>query len=155
MALADDYALNRANAIQTDNRNFYIPAVIERCLSYIEEERTANTVRSPQIKTHWKTLFEKFREYKKNVKGTGDNTLYQDETCLDVVFSLVNKKYVENLTAKDCDTISTKIYYVPRGWKKMSASKHKKLYFISICNLSHPKKILLDYRNRWGMVVIN
>ena len=127
LALADDYALNRANAIQTDNRNFYIPAVIERCLSYIEEERTANTVRSPQIKTHWKTLFEKFREYKKNVKGTGDNTLYQDETCLDVVFSLVNKKYVENLTAKDCDTISTKIYYVPRGWKKMSASKHKKL----------------------------
>ena len=78
LALADDYALNRANAIQT-------------------------------------------------VKGTGDNTLYQDETCLDVVFSLVNKKYVENLTAKDCDTISTKIYYVPRGWKKMSASKHKKL----------------------------
>ena len=40
---------------------------------------------------------------------------------------MVNKKYVENLTAKDCDTISTKIYYVPRGWKKMSASKHKKL----------------------------
>ena len=35
LALADDYALNRANAIQTDNLNLYIPAVIERCLSYI------------------------------------------------------------------------------------------------------------------------
>lgn len=35
MQMADDYAHNRAEAIVTDNRNFYIPAVIERCLSYI------------------------------------------------------------------------------------------------------------------------
>ena len=42
MKMADDYAHNRAEAIVTDNRTFYIPAVIERCLSYIEEERAAN-----------------------------------------------------------------------------------------------------------------
>ena len=63
MKMADEYAQNRADAIVTDNRNFYIPAVIERCLSYIEEERAANTVRAPQVKTNWQTLFKKFKEY--------------------------------------------------------------------------------------------
>ena len=67
MQMADDYAHSRAEAIVTDNRNFYIPAVIERCLSYIEEERAANTVRAPQVKTHWETLFKKFKEYKQQI----------------------------------------------------------------------------------------
>ncbi len=127
LAMADDYAENRTDAIINDNASFYVPSIIERCLSYIAEERTANTVRSPKVKTHWTTLYEKFREYKRNVKGTGENTLDQDRSCLEVVFQLINKKYVENLTAKDCETISTKIYYVPRGWLKLNISGKKKL----------------------------
>ncbi|MBR6411533.1 MAG: hypothetical protein IKS41_00015, partial [Alphaproteobacteria bacterium] len=103
MQMADDYAHNRAEAIVTDNRNFYIPAVIERCLSYIEEERAANTVRAPRVKTNWQTLFKKFKEYKQQIKGTGDLTLQKDYTCLEAIFDLIDKKYVENLTAKDCD----------------------------------------------------
>ena len=127
MKMADDYAHNRAEAIVTDNRNFYIPAVIERCLSYIEEERAANTVRAPQIKTNWQTLFKKFREYKKQMKGPTERTLNKDFTCIETIFELIDKKYVENLTAKDCDFISQKIYYIPKHWKKTSLSKKKKL----------------------------
>ena len=127
MQMADDYAHNRAEAIVTDNRNFYIPAVIERCLSYIEEERAANTVRAPQVKTHWQTLFKKFKEYKQQIKGTGDLTLQKDYTCLEAIFDLIDKKYVENLTAKDCDFISQKIYYIPKNWKKTDLYKKKKL----------------------------
>ena len=127
MQMADDYAHNRAEAIVTDNRNFYIPAVIERCLSYIEEERAANTVRAPQVKTHWETLFKKFKEYKQQIKGTGDRTLQKDFNCLECIFEMIDKKYVENLTAKDCDFISQKVYYIPKNWKKTELSKKKKL----------------------------
>ena len=127
MKMADDYAHNRAEAIVTDNRNFYIPAIIERCLSYIEEERAANTVRAPQIKTNWQTLFKKFREYKKQMKGPTERTLNKDFTCIETIFELIDKKYVENLTAKDCDFISQKIYYIPKHWKKTELSKKKKL----------------------------
>lgn len=127
MQMADDYAHNRAEAIVTDNRNFYIPAVIERCLSYIEEERAANTVRAPQVKTHWETLFKKFKEYKQQIKGTGDHTLQKDYTYLEAIFDMIDKKYVENLTAKDCDFISQKVYYIPKNWKKTDIYKKKKL----------------------------
>ena len=127
MKMADDYAHNRAEAIVTDNRNFYIPAVIERCLSYIEEERAANTVRAPQVKTNWKTLFKNFKEYKQQIKGTGEHTLQKDYTCIESIFEMIDKKYVENLTAKDCDFISQKIYYIPKNWKKTELSKKKKL----------------------------
>ena len=89
MKMADDYAHNRAEAIVTDNRNFYIPAVIERCLSYIEEERAANTVRAPQIKTNWQTLFKKFREYKKQMKGPTERTLNKDFTCIETIFDFI------------------------------------------------------------------
>jgi len=127
MQMADDYAHKRAEAIVTDNRNFYIPAVIERCLSYIEEERAANTVRAPQVKTNWQTLFKKFKEYKQQIKGTGEHTLQKDFTCLEAIFDMIDKKYVENLTAKDCDFISQKVYYIPKNWKKTDLYKKKKL----------------------------
>ena len=127
MQMADEYAHNRTEAIVTDNRNFYIPAVIERCLSYIEEERAANTIRAPQVKTAWQTLFKKFKEYKQQIKGTGEHTLQKDFTCLEAIFDMIDKKYVENLTAKDCDFISQKIYYIPKNWKKTELSKKKKL----------------------------
>lgn len=80
MQMADDYAHNRAEAIVTDNRNFYIPAVIERCLSYIEEERAANTVRAPQSKPTGKPYLRSLRNTNSRLKALV--TLHYRKTIL-------------------------------------------------------------------------
>lgn len=127
LSMADEYAENRVRAIHTDNRNFYVPAIIERCLKYIDDEYITRNVRVPKVKTNWETVFKKFAEQKKTLKGTSKNTIDLDKSILDVIFALINKKYVETLTLKDCETISTKIYYVPKNYKKIDAYKRKKL----------------------------
>ncbi|MBR1399365.1 MAG: site-specific integrase [Alphaproteobacteria bacterium] len=125
--MADDYVINRVKAIQNNSRDFYVAAIIERCLRYIDEEYLYNNVRMPNVKTLWTVAYQKFEEYKKTVKGTGENRLYQCRSCLEVIFALINKKYVESLNVHDCEFISSKIYFLPKNYLKQKLPKDKKL----------------------------
>lgn len=96
---------------------------VKRCLSVINTEKEQAALKQSNTKTTWKRVFEDFRQYKNQAKQTGENTIQQNYSCLETVFELIGKKYVENITYKDCQKVSSLIHKVPIRWKDKYPNK--------------------------------
>lgn len=114
----EKYVVNKISSI-VDNtgENFNINDRVKRCLTIISDEKNEKA-RGETVSTPWDKIFKEFALDKKNNNRTGENTLKQNKQCLETIFEIIGKKYVENITGKDCRMVSQKIHNLPKKWKE-------------------------------------
>ena len=118
----DKYIYDKVKSIEEDTGNsFNINGRIERCLSLIHAEQNEKATR-PTTSTPWDKVFAEFELEKKNER-TGQNTINQNRQCLETIFEIIGKKYVEGITYQDCQKVVKKIYNVPKKWKERYKGK--------------------------------
>ena len=103
---------------------------VKRCLDIIQAEQNEKA-RRPTVSTLWSKVFDEFALEKYNNR-TGENTIRQNQQCLETIFEIIGKKYVESITYKDCQKVVRSVYNIPKKWKerykgqKLSALLSKK-----------------------------
>ena len=121
----DKYIVNKVQSIINDEgNNFNINGRVERCLKIIHDEKNQKAT-SPTNYTHWKKVFEEYAIQKQNDRVT-QNSINQNYACLDTIFEIIGKKYVESITYKDCQLVAKKIYNLPKKWKERYRGKNLK-----------------------------
>ncbi len=95
-----------------------IPPRIYSCLQAINAEKSIAMNAAVQSKTKWQKVFKEFSEYKTDAKGTSPNTINDNRLCLETVFEIIGKPYVESITYKDCFLVCNKIGKVPTNRKE-------------------------------------
>ncbi len=114
----EKYVLNKINSIVNDTGDtFNINDRVKRCLTIINDEKNEKA-RGETTTTPWDKVFKEFALDKKNNNRTGENTLKQNQQCLETIFEIIGKKYVESITGKDCRMVSQKIHNLPKKWKE-------------------------------------
>lgn len=120
----EKYTMDKINAVEKDEAfNKNIPPRIYSCLQAINAEKSSNMNTGIQSKTRWEKVFKEFAEYKKEAKGTNINTIASNRSCIETVFEILGKQYVETITYKDCYTVCNKIGKVPVKWKERFKGK--------------------------------
>lgn len=101
---------------KNEHFNKAIPPRIYNALEAINSEKSQDILNATQTRTPWEKVFNEFEEYKNGNKGTKQNTIDSNRFCVLTCFELVNKKYVEEITYKDCHKIANTICRVPVKW---------------------------------------
>ncbi len=96
--------------------NQSINSRVKRCLDIIHAEQNEKAKR-PTVSTSWRKVFDEFALDKSNNR-TGDNTIKQNRQCLETIFEIIGKKYVESITYKDCQNVVRSVYNIPKKWKE-------------------------------------
>ncbi len=91
---------------KNEHFNKAIPPRIYNALEAINSEKSQDILNATQTRTPWEKVFNEFEEYKNGNKGTKQNTIDSNRFCVLTCFELVNKKYVEEITYKDCHKIA-------------------------------------------------
>ena len=89
---------------------------VKRCLDIIQAEQNEKA-RRPTVSTLWSKVFDEFALEKYNNR-TGENTIKQNRQCLETIFEIIGKKYVESITYKDCQKVTRSVYNIPKKWKE-------------------------------------
>ena len=89
---------------------------VKRCLDIIQAEQNEKA-RRPTVSTLWSKVFDEFALEKFNNR-TGENTIRQNQQCLETIFEIIGKKYVESITYKDCQKVVRSVYNIPKKWKE-------------------------------------
>lgn len=121
----DKYVKDKAyDVVNDEGWNHSMNPRIKRCLKLLDEEK--NKAVTEGHKTSWKKVFKEFALTKKN-NSIDDNTIRENEVCLETIFAILEKEYVEAVTYDDCFNISTWIHNLPRRWQ----AKYKKKELIN------------------------
>ncbi len=121
----DKYVKDKTETVVNDESwNHGMNPRIKRCLKLLDEEK--NKAAQESNKTSWKKLFKELSQVKRN-NNIDDNSIRENEVCLDAIFTILEKEYVETVTYDDCFNISNWIHQLPRRWqahcKKKDLSK--------------------------------
>ena len=119
----DKYITDKSECIAEDIEfNKSINPRVKRCLKAIDTEKNDKAL-SSGAQTPWTKVFKEFARYKSNHKGTKENTIIQNRVCLDTIFDIIGKEYIENITYKDCQKVCDNIYNLPRKWREKYKNK--------------------------------
>lgn len=111
----DKYVRDKTSDVLNDKAwNHNINPRIKRCLKIIEDEKSKAL--QEWYKTPWKKVFKEFALIKKN-NDINDNSIREYEVCLDTIFTILEKEYVETVTYDDCFNISNWIHNLPKRWQ--------------------------------------
>lgn len=131
------YILDKSECIAEDIEfNKSINPRVKRCLKAIDTQKNDKAL-SAGAQTPWKKIFKEFARHKSNHKGTKENTIIQNRVCLETIFEIIGKEYIENITYKDCQKVCDNIYNVPKKWKE----KYKNKPLKEILEQDNPDKI--------------
>lgn len=114
----DKYIENKTRAIISDmpfNNN--INGTVDRCLKALTLEKSQRAISNTNTQTPWTRVFNEFARSKKNRKAVAETTIDGNKTCLETVFAIIGKEYVENITPKDCQYVNDYIYNLPKHWQ--------------------------------------
>lgn len=93
----DKYITDKSECIAEDIEfNKSINPRVIRCLKAIDTEKNDKAL-SSGAQTPWTKVFKEFARYKSNHKGTKENTIIQNRVCLDTIFEIIGKEYIENI----------------------------------------------------------
>ena len=92
-----------SDVVNDEGWNHSMNPRIKRCLKQLDEEKQKAS--QEEHKTSWKKVFKEFSRVKKN-NNIDDNSIRENEVCLDTIFTILNKEYVESITGDDCFNIS-------------------------------------------------
>lgn len=97
---------------------------VRHCLNAVEEERTRRVLAGQKIRTKWQEVYDEMETHKLNARHTTPNHIEQGRKCVDTIFLILGKKYVEELKYTDCHKISDCIYNLPKRWRTVAKQKH-------------------------------
>lgn len=89
---------------------------VKRCLDIIHAEQNEKA-RRETTSTPWRKVFDEFALDKSNNRRR-QSTIEQNRQCLETIFEIIGKKYVEAVTYKDCQKASRLLYNLPKKWKE-------------------------------------
>lgn len=95
---------------------------VKRCLNALDEQKNQKAL-SAGTQTPWTKIFKEFATHKNNHKGTKSNTINQNKMCLETIFEIIGKEYIENITYRDCQKVCDNIYNVPKKWREKYKNK--------------------------------
>ena len=118
----EKYILDKIKCIE-DNIEFNksMNPRVKRCLKALEEEKN-NRSRKVKATKLIKVALDEFILQKENNR-TGKNTLNSNRQCLETIFEIIDKKYVENITYEDCIKVNKLIYNLPKKWSVYHKNK--------------------------------
>ena len=119
----DKYIIDKADCIEQDiDFNRSINPRVKRCLNALDEQKNQKAL-SAGTQTPWTKIFKEFATHKNNHKGTKSNTINQNKMCLETIFEIIGKEYIENITYRDCQKVCDNIYNVPKKWREKYKNK--------------------------------
>lgn len=111
----DKYVKDKTSEVVNDEGwNHSMNPRIKRCLKQLDEEKQKAAQSSTE--TPWRKVFKDFSQVKKN-NNIDDSSINENEVCLDTIFTILEKKYVESINYDDCSNISNWIHQLPKRWQ--------------------------------------
>ena len=86
---------------------------VRHCLIAVDKQRTEEVLKSQKSQTKWQDIFNELKERKKNISNITNYSLEQSFKRLQIIFGIIGKKYIEDITYKDCQRISDIIFKLP------------------------------------------
>lgn len=96
---------------------------IRRLLDVMQEQKRRDLTDPISTNTKWETVYNDMirpAKHSKNVSSSHLKTKYQ---CLETIFELIDKPYVEQLNFDDIKKVNKLIYLVPKKWKERNPNK--------------------------------
>ncbi len=112
----EHYTQKSIQAISNDTSYNPSSPKIKSLLKTYDDKKSAERLNKPLTRTHWTKLFKKYVINKKNLKDVDKRTLDANQKSLELVFLLITKEYIEEITELDCRKLSEIIYRVPKRW---------------------------------------
>ena len=100
---------------------------IRHLLEGARAQKQQELTEQPTLLTKWQDVYEDMIRPAKHSRTVSNEHLKTKKQCLDTIFELIDKQYIEQITFEDCKKINKLIYLVPKKWKE-----------------NHPNKRLLD-----------
>ena len=97
--------------------------IISSLLASVQRKKDEKRLKTQFIKRLWNTLFDEFIGDKLTTKRISAKTIKSYKTKLDVCFSLIGKKCVQDVTSEDCKNIRLQLGRVPSNWMKKYPDK--------------------------------
>ena len=94
----------------------------------LQQQRRKELLETPTILSKWIDVFNDMIRPAKHSKSVSDAHLKTKKQCLETIFELIDKQYVEQITFDDCKKINKLIYLIPKKWKEKYPNKN--LYFV-------------------------
>lgn len=114
----DRYIEKKTKAIIEDipyNSNTH--GTVARCLKAIDMEKNMKAISNTNTQTPWQRIFNEYSRNKTNLKSVVETTIDGNKTCLETIFGIIGKEYIENVNHKDCQFINDFIYNLPKHWQ--------------------------------------
>ncbi len=119
LEILEDYGKKYFAAIKEDQ--IYEPKnpKLRRWLNYLEAKEQAR-YQEADVKTNWKQVLPEFIEHKRCDKIVNETTLDANTKKLEVIFSVIKKEYLQDITYKDCLDLSVKLSSLPKRYSVKS-----------------------------------
>lgn len=91
------------------------PKVITLLRTY-DSMKTDERIHHSMAATHWEKFFKRFARMKRNLKGVSENRLVNNHMVIQLMFLLMGKEHIEEITSQDCRKLCQNIYRVRRRW---------------------------------------
>ena len=90
----------------------------------LQQQRRKELLETPTILSKWIDVFNDMIRPAKHSKSVSDAHLKTKKQCLETIFELIDKQYVEQITFDDCKKINKLIYLIPKKWKEKYPNKN-------------------------------
>ena len=112
----DHYAKKSVEAIKEDKHYSPSDPKVITLLRTYDKMKTDERIHHSMAATHWEKFFKRYARMKKNIKGVSENRINNNYMVLKLMFLLVGKEYIEDITPQDCRMLCQNIYRVKKRW---------------------------------------
>ena len=107
----------RTRVIGTDHPKI---TKLERTLLHQKQQEL---MAEPTILTKWQDVYEDMVRPLRHNNSVDESYLKTKKQCLETIFELIDKQYVEQISFDDCRKINKLIYFIPKKWRERYPNK--------------------------------
>ena len=99
------------------------PNQLKYLLKGAREQKYQELAEQPSLSTRWQDVYEDMVRPLRHNNSVDESYLKTKKQCLETVFELIDKQYVEQITLDDCRRFNKLIYFVPKKWRERHPNK--------------------------------
>ncbi len=119
----DKYAEDRFKQIRGEIDEVPKTTMLKNLEQAMLQQKYHDTNNSFKTTTKWQEAFKDMVRPTKFTRKAAADTIEQKQSCLETIFQLIDKEYVEQITYDDCKLVNKLIYQVPKKWKDKFPNK--------------------------------
>lgn len=96
---------------------------VRHLLSAMKTQKNYDIGSIPQTSTPWIEIFNAMIRPDLHSKNISEETIKTKKQCLETIFELIDKQYIEDITITDCQRLNRLIYLIPKKWKENNPGK--------------------------------